>query len=93
MTLVPLSEPVSVPPDAGSDDLRFMGLTDLIQPDEHASSTPTLHELPVPTKENDWLGFCHSAMKLQNGDRKVTIRKLYISKVVWTDHRQYSERT
>lgn len=27
--------------------------------------------LPVPTKENNWLGFCQSAVKLQNGDRKV----------------------
>jgi hypothetical protein len=27
--------------------------------------------LPVPTKENDWLGFCPSAVKLQNGDRRV----------------------
>lgn len=27
--------------------------------------------LPVPTKENNWLGFCPSAVKLQNGDKRV----------------------
>ena len=29
--------------------------------------------LPTPAKENDWLGFCQSAIKLQNGDRKVRL--------------------
>lgn len=27
--------------------------------------------MPVPSKENDFLGFCASAVKLQNGDKKV----------------------
>ena len=27
--------------------------------------------LPVPTKENNWLGFCPSAIKLQNGGKRV----------------------
>lgn len=27
--------------------------------------------MPVPSKDNDWLGFCISAIKLQNGDKKV----------------------
>ncbi|KAK3052956.1 hypothetical protein LTR09_006020 [Extremus antarcticus] len=39
--------------------------------DGKMSSVP----LPVPTKENDWLGFCQSAVKLQNGDRKGALRK------------------
>lgn len=29
--------------------------------------------MPVPTKENDWLGFCPSAVKLQNGDKRVRL--------------------
>ena len=31
--------------------------------------------LPNPTKENDWLGFCPGAVKLQNGDKKGALKK------------------
>jgi len=27
--------------------------------------------LPVAAKDNNWLGFCPAAIKLQNGDKKV----------------------
>ena len=40
--------------------------------DQDVNNIATHVELPVPTKENDWLGFCQSAVKLQNGDRKVS---------------------
>ena len=29
----------------------------------------------IPCKENDWLGFCPSAVKLQNGDKKNSLKK------------------
>ncbi|KAF2481311.1 hypothetical protein BDY17DRAFT_301080 [Neohortaea acidophila] len=32
-------------------------------------------QLPVATKENEWLGFCPSAVKLQNGDRRGSLKK------------------
>jgi hypothetical protein len=31
--------------------------------------------LPTPSKENDWLGFCPSAIKLQNGDKKGALKR------------------
>lgn len=33
--------------------------------------------LPTLSKDNDWLGFCPSAVKLQNGDRKVCATTIY----------------
>lgn len=42
-----------------------------MQSDDIPTAKPSTAPLPVPTKENDWLGFCQSAIKLQNGDRKV----------------------
>ncbi|KAK3069596.1 hypothetical protein LTR53_013558 [Teratosphaeriaceae sp. CCFEE 6253] len=29
----------------------------------------------TPTKDNDWLGFCPAAVKLQNGDKKTSLKK------------------
>ncbi|KAK3648611.1 hypothetical protein LTR56_007437 [Elasticomyces elasticus] len=34
-----------------------------------------MEQLPIPSKENDWLGFCPSAVKLQHGDRKTSLKK------------------
>ena len=50
----------------------FMTMADRTQSDDIPTAKPSTAPLPVPTKENDWLGFCQSAIKLQNGDRKVS---------------------
>lgn len=31
--------------------------------------------IPIATKDNEWLGFCPCAVKLQQGDRKGALRK------------------
>lgn len=38
---------------------------------QHIEDVRTQAVMPAPSKENDWLGFCASAIKLQNGDKKV----------------------
>ena len=51
--------------------LHITSMADRKQYDDAPTAKPSAAPLPVPTKENDWLGFCQSAIKLQNGDRKV----------------------
>ena len=40
-----------------------------------ATSLTLMDALPTPCKENDWLGFCPAAVKLQSGDRKTSLKK------------------
>lgn len=40
---------------------------------QHIEDVRTQAVMPVPSKENDWLGFCAHAVKLQNGDKKVRL--------------------
>jgi len=41
---------------------------------QHIEDVRTAAVMPVPSKENDFLGFCMHAVKLQNGDKKVCMR-------------------
>jgi hypothetical protein len=50
---------------------QLLTMSDQVQSDDIPTAKPSTAPLPVPSKENDWLGFCQSAIKLQNGDRKV----------------------
>ena len=61
---------LSVPTEDVAD---LLYISDQRQSDDFAIAKPSTAPLPVPTKENDWLGFCQSAIKLQNGDRKVNL--------------------
>jgi hypothetical protein len=51
----------------------LLNMSNQLQSDDIPTAKPSAAPLPVPTKENDWLGFCQSAIKLQNGDRKVNL--------------------
>ena len=51
-------------------------VSDSLQYDDVPTAKPSAAPLPVPGKDNDWLGFCQSAIKLQNGDRKVSCTTL-----------------
>ena len=51
----------------------LLNMSNQLQSDDIPTAKPSTAPLPVPSKENDWLGFCQSAIKLQNGDRKVNL--------------------
>ncbi|KAK5165899.1 uncharacterized protein LTR77_008823 [Saxophila tyrrhenica] len=65
-----IKAPVRVASNPTTPMARLTG-ADCKVDDGKMSSAP----LPVPTKENDWLGFCQSAVKLQNGDRRGSLKK------------------
>lgn len=51
-------------------------MSDQAQSDDVPTAKPSMAPLPAPSKDNDWLGFCQSAIKLQHGDRKVGLKIL-----------------
>lgn len=49
-----------------------LGLFVRLTMSQHIEDVRTAAVMPVPSKDNDWLGFCMHAVKLQNGDKKVS---------------------
>ncbi|KAK5125151.1 hypothetical protein LTR85_000827 [Meristemomyces frigidus] len=67
---------LSVPPEGPSSPSSTMRSqsTVALSMAPSLAHTNTSTPVPTPTSENDYLGFCKSAWKLQNGDRKAMQR-------------------
>lgn len=62
-----------VPSSSGAMLVRSLSNTPSLVPSSYTHNAST--SIPTPTPENDYLGFCKSAWKLQNGDRAKAFTK------------------